>query len=106
MSARRASDSRDVMATVGIVLALLVAFGARPIWRRFLRHPSAERCAAMLDRHAELRARSYERIPPAPAPRPLDAPEVARCTHELTADEVECALGAGYVDALERCLPP
>lgn len=96
---------RDVTATLAIVgLFALLALG-RPLVRRWSSHPTAERCVAMLDRYAEQQARSYERVPPPPAPRPLDAPDVVRCTRELTDAEVTCALAAGYVDELERCLP-
>lgn len=59
----------------------------------------------MLDRYAEQQARAYGRIPALPPPRALDSPAVVRCTRELTDAEVACALEAGYVDALERCLP-
>ncbi|APR86046.1 Hypothetical protein A7982_11395 [Minicystis rosea] len=98
---------REVIATLVIVVAFVGILGGRPVWRRIMRHPTPERCAAMLDRAAEQQARSYERTPsPAPAPHKLDAPEVRTCVRDLTDDEVECALNAGYIDALERCLPP
>jgi hypothetical protein len=98
---------REVVATLAIVGLFTALVAGRPLSRRLLPHPSAERCAAMLDRHAEQQARAYERVASAPsAPRRLDAPEVLRCTRELTDDEVSCALAAGYADALERCLPP
>lgn len=94
---------REVVATLAIVGALVALAIGRPVWRRLARHPSRERCAAMLDRYASQVARAYER---APGPRPVGAIDVARCTRELTDDEVECALRAGYADELERCLPP
>jgi hypothetical protein len=95
-----------MVATIAIVGAFVGMVAGRPVWRRFSAHPTAERCAAMLDRYAEQQQRSYERAPGAVAPpHALDAPDVVTCTRELTDDEVTCALAAGYVDALERCLP-
>jgi hypothetical protein len=96
-----------MLATLAIVGACAGMVAGRSVWRRLTRHPTPERCAAMLDRYAEQQARAYERAPgnaPPPA-RALDAPDVARCARDLTDDEVECALRAGYVDELERCLP-
>jgi hypothetical protein len=94
---------REVVATLAIVGAFLALAIGRPIVRRLVRHPTAERCAAMLDRWAEQEARSRNRIPTA-SHVALDAPDVSRCTAELTDQEVECALKAGYVDEIERCL--
>lgn len=100
------SLSRDVRATLAIVGVFALLAVGRPLARRWSKHPTAERCVALLDRYAEQQARAYERVPPRDqAPRAEGAPEVARCTRELTDDEVTCALAAGYVDALERCLP-
>jgi hypothetical protein len=95
---------RDLLATIAIVGALAAFAAGRPISRRLARHPTPERCAAMLDRYAEHEARARNLTPPA-ARTAMDAPEVARCTRELTDDEVECALKSGYADELERCLP-
>lgn len=98
---------REVLATLALVALFGALLAGRPLYRRLVRHPTAERCAAMLDRHAEQQARAYERVVAAPpAPRRSEAPEVQRCVRELTDDEVSCALASGYVDALERCLPP
>lgn len=98
---------RDVIATLAIVGLFAALVAGRPIARRLARHPTPERCAAMLDRYAEQQARAYERVPSqAGAPRPVGAADVLRCTRDLTDAEVECALKAGYVDELERCLPP
>jgi hypothetical protein len=97
-----------MLATLAIVGALAGVVASGPVSRRFARHPTPERCAAMLDRYAEQQARAYERVPekgPPPEARALDAPDVVRCARDLTDDEVSCALRAGYVDELERCLP-
>ena len=97
---------RDVKAMLALVAAFALLALGRPLVRRWSLHPTAERCAAMLDRYAEQQARSYERVPTSPAaPRALDAPEVVQCTRELTDAEITCALASGYVDELERCLP-
>jgi hypothetical protein len=107
MDEGRENARRDVIATLAILALFVALVGGRAVWRRLARHPTAERCAAMLDRYAEQQSRAYERVPSrAAAPRPLDAPDVVRCTRDLTDDEVECALRAGYADELERCLPP
>jgi hypothetical protein len=95
-----------VIATLAIVGLFAALVAGRPLVRRFSRHPTPERCAAMLDRYAEQQARAYERTPAPAAPRALDAPDVVRCARDLTEEEVECALKAGYADELERCLPP
>jgi hypothetical protein len=58
----------------------------------------------MLERYAEQEARARDRLPVARRV-PLDAPEVSRCTRDLTDAEVDCALKSGWADELERCLP-
>ena len=100
----RHAARRDALATLAIAGAFVALAAGRPLARRLARHPTAERCAAMLERYAEQEARSWNRAP-AGAPLPPGAPAVARCTRDLTDDEVACALSAGYVDELERCLP-
>lgn len=106
MADERAKRGREAVATLAIVGALAAVVVGSSVARRLERPPTRERCAAMLDRYAEQRARAFERVPPVPAAsRPLDAPEVLRCARELTDREVECALHAGWVDELERCLP-
>lgn len=100
-----APTRRDVLATLAIVGAFAVIAAGRPVARRLARHPTPDRCAAMLQRYAEHEAKAYNRAP-AKAPAPIDEADVARCTRELTDDEVECALKSGWADELERCLPP
>jgi hypothetical protein len=95
---------RDVLATLAIVGSCAALAGARPLARRLARHPTLERCAAMLDRYTEQEAHARGRGP-SDAHVPLESPDVASCVRELTADEVECALRSGYADELERCLP-
>jgi len=99
-----AGSRRDVLATLAIVGAFAALAAGRPLVRRLARHPTPERCAAMLERYAEQEARARSRVPTR-AGVPLDAPDVTRCTRELTDAEVECALKAGWADELERCLP-
>ncbi len=95
---------REVLATLAIVGAFAAVAAGRPLARRLAQHPTAERCAAMLERYGEQEARARDRIPTSVGV-PLDAPDVTRCTRELTFAEVECALKAGWADELERCLP-
>jgi len=95
---------REVWATLAIVGAFAALAAGRPLVRRLAHHPTPERCAAMLERYAEQQARARERLPVA-RHVPLDAPEVSRCTQDLTDAEVECALKSGWADELERCLP-
>jgi hypothetical protein len=95
---------REVLATLAIVGACAALAGGRPIARRLSRHPTPERCAAMLDRYTDQEALARGRGPSG-ARVPLESPDVASCARELTAGEVECALQSGYADELERCLP-
>jgi hypothetical protein len=95
---------REVLATLAIVGLVAAVATGRPLARRLVRHPTPERCAAMLERYGEQEARARSRAP-AGKRVPFDAPDVARCTRELTDDEVACALRSGYADELERCLP-
>jgi hypothetical protein len=94
---------REVAATVAIVGFFAALALGRPIARRLAQHPTPERCAAMLERWSEQEARSRSRQP-SPVHVAVDAPDVRRCTADLTDAEVDCALKAGYVDELERCL--
>ncbi len=98
------STRRDAAATLAIVGAFVALAVGRPIARRLARHPTAERCVTLLERWSEQEARARERVP-THAPISMASPDVARCAAELTDDEVECALHAGYVDEIERCLP-
>jgi hypothetical protein len=95
---------REVTATLAIVGFFAALAVGNPIARRLARHPTPERCAAMIDRWSEQEARSRSRLP-TPPHLALDAPDVQHCVSDLTDREVECALSAGYVDELERCLP-
>jgi hypothetical protein len=96
---------RDAAATLAILGAVAILAAGRPLVRRLSRHPTPERCAAMLERYAEQEARAQDRAPTG-ARVPLDAPDVAHCARDLTDAEVTCALQSGYADELERCLPP
>jgi len=106
---------REVLATLAIVGTVLGFAAARPLLRRIAQRPPAERCAAMLDHYAEEQARAVSLVRPASSGSPVDrgaapgrgapADAVARCTRELTAEEVDCAARAGNVDEIERCLP-
>jgi hypothetical protein len=95
---------RDALATLAIIGSLAAVLGVRALSRRLALHPTPARCSAMLERYADQEARARQRVPQV-ARVPLDAPEVVRCTHELTDAEVACALASGYADELERCLP-
>jgi hypothetical protein len=98
------ASRREILGTLAIVGFFALLAVGRPIARRLAQHPTRERCAAMLDRYAEQEARSRSRAPSG-THVDLDAPDVGRCVRELTDAEVGCALAAGYVDELERCLP-
>jgi hypothetical protein len=103
----------EALATLVIVGAFLAAVAARPLLRRLAAHPTREQCAQMLDRYAEEEARAADpkraekggSLDDAPA-RSIDAPTLDRCTRDLTAEEITCALRSGGADELERCLPP
>ena len=65
----------------------------------------------MLDRYAEEEARAADPAPTQKGPsldeapgRTIAATTVDRCTHDLTAEEVTCALRSNGADELERCL--
>ena len=103
----------EVLATLAIVGALLAAVASRPILRRIAAHPSREQCGKMLDRYAEEEARAADplrgekggSLDGAPA-RTIAAATLERCTHDLTEEEVACALRSNGADELERCLAP
>lgn len=103
----------EVLATLAIVGALVAAVASRPLLHRLASHPSRDQCVKMLDRYAEEEARAAnpargEKGPPldeAPA-RTIAATTLDRCTHDLTEDEVACALRSNGADELERCLLP
>lgn len=95
---------REVLATLALVGAVAALAGGRPLVRRLSRHPTPERCAAMLERYADQEARARSRAPSG-ARVPRESLDVARCAHDLTDNEVTCALASGYADELERCLP-
>ena len=96
----------EVLATLAIVGALVAAVASRPLLRR-------DQCVQMLDRYAEeqLRAADPARGEKGPsldeAPvRTIPATTLDRCTHDLTQEEVTCALHSNGADELERCLAP
>jgi hypothetical protein len=101
---RRTGARREVLATLAIVGGLAALAGGRSLAHRLARRPTPERCVAMLERYTEQEARMRGRVPTG-TPVPLGAPEVARCTRELTDAEVTCALASGYADELDRCFP-
>lgn len=102
-----------MLATLAIVGAFLVAVAARPALRRMAAHPTREQCGKMLDRYAEAEARAANpsreekggSLDSAPA-RTIAAATLDRCTHDLTEEEVACALRSNGADELERCLAP
>jgi hypothetical protein len=100
----RTERRREILATLAIVSVFAALAIGRPIARRLARHPTRERCAEMIDRYSEQESRARERAPSS-VHVSIDAMDVSRCVADLTDAEVECALGASYVDALERCLP-
>jgi hypothetical protein len=103
----------EVLATLAIVGALLLAAASRPVLRRLAARPSREQCGRMLDRYAEEEARAADPVrgekggslDGAPA-RTIAAATLDRCTHDLTEEEVACALRSNGADELERCLAP
>ncbi len=103
----------EVLATLAIVGAFVAAVAARPVLRRLAPHPSREQCGRMLDRYAEEEARAADPVR-AEKGRSLDeapsssiaAATLERCTHDLTQEEVACALRSNGADELERCLAP
>ena len=103
----------EVLATLAIVAALVAAAASRPLLRRVASRPTRDQCVKMLDRYAEeqLRAADPPRGEKGPsldeAPgRTIAATTLDRCTHDLTQEEVTCALRSSGADELERCLPP
>ena len=105
--------ARDSTAALAIVAVVVVLVGLRHAWRIFAPRPSADDCAALVDRY--LRDKSRERFPDLAEAdlerlsrsneaidlRPHD---VASCREGLTATQVSCGLGAPDVAALERCM--
>ncbi|MDC0685861.1 MULTISPECIES: hypothetical protein [Sorangium] len=109
----RPATRADVLATLAIVLLVFGILVGRAALRRAAPRPSAEACAALLDRYVELVLRAANPEPAASqvAERTAMAREAAgergfvRCEADLTQAEVACALQAGTADDLERCLP-
>jgi len=103
----------EVLATLAIVGTFVAAVAARPVLQRLAAHPSREQCGRMLDRYAEEEARAADPVR-AEKGRSLDeapasniaAATLDRCTHDLTQEEVACALRSNSADELERCLAP
>lgn len=103
----------EVLATLAIVGALVAAVASRPLLRRLASRPTRESCVKMLDRYAEEQARAADpargekgpSLDEAPA-RTIPGTTLDRCVHDLTAEEVTCALHSNNADELERCLPP
>lgn len=104
----------EVLATLGILGVMIGVAAWDPLSRRVSAHPSAEECAALLDRYVEHVAYAVD---PSPASSALSSRRAlakeaaqargafARCERELTRAEVDCAMKATYGDAFERCLP-
>jgi hypothetical protein len=103
----------EVLATLAIVGALVAAVAARPLLHRVAAHPTRDQCVKMLDRYAEEEARAADPtrgekgqpLDEAPA-RTIASTTLDHCTHDLTEDEVACALRSNGADELERCLLP
>jgi hypothetical protein len=103
----------EVLATLAIVGALVAAVASRPLLHRIAAHPSRDQCVKMLDRYAEEEARAADpargekgrSLDEAPG-RSIAATTLDRCTHDLTEEEVTCALRSNGADELERCLLP
>lgn len=103
MNLRTKASRADVLATLAIVGILVAIVATEPLRRRLARHPSEEQCAAMLDRYAEQEARAAAPSRPPPTRPPPDQALAERCAHDLTAEEVRCAMKANNVDEIERC---
>ncbi len=108
-----ATRAEVVMTLVIVVLAVGFVL-SKPIRRSFSDHPSAETCAALLDRYVEHIVRAIDPKPPALelTSRKTQArmiasgdPKFARCPLYLTQDEAACAMRSGNADEFERCLP-
>ena len=104
----------DVLATLAIVGAVLAFVAWEPLVRRLSSHPSADQCAALLDRYVEHVAYAVDPSPSSAAIAERRAlaraaaqsrTAFARCEGELTLREVDCAMNAPNADTLERCLP-
>ena len=107
------SRRHEVLATLVIVGALVAAVAARPLLRRMAAHPTREECVTMLDRYAEEEARAADPARGEKGPsldesaaRTIASTTLDRCTHDLTREEVTCALHSNGADELERCISP
>lgn len=109
----RPATHADVLATLAILALVLGVVAGRAVLRGLSARPTRETCAALLERYVELSLRAAIPEPAAAllAERKALAREAAgergfaRCETDLTQAEVTCALQAGNVDDLERCLP-
>ena len=104
---------RDLAAAVAIVTVVVGAAAFRPAWRAIAPRPSADACAALVDRYLvdksrarfpELGETELERITRSSEASDRRPHDVASCRKELTASQVTCGLDAPDVEALERCM--
>lgn len=104
----------EVLATLAVIGVIVAIAAWDPLSRSLSAHPSADDCAALLERYVEHVAYAVD---PSPASSALSSRRAiareaakargafARCERELTRAEVDCAMKATYGDAFERCLP-
>jgi hypothetical protein len=104
---------RDMLAAVGVVVALVALVAGKQLRRVLAPHPSEAQCGQLLDRYLE--QASVQRSPRADEgdiavaqKKAREAPaylaDVAACRSRLTAAQVECGLSSPNVDDMERCL--
>jgi hypothetical protein len=104
---------RDMVAAVGVILALASVVGVKWAIRFFSARPSDAQCTQLLDRYLEQASR--QRSPGVQERDIADAQQMARgapayvadlsaCKRQLTASQVECGLQSPNVDEMERCL--
>lgn len=103
-------DALAALAVVVVVVGAVVSFRAADA---LAPKPSREQCeqlhAHYIDRASRQHApgiddRAVEEAVTAASSDPARVPDLLACESELTREQVECGLGKGNVDEIERCL--
>ncbi len=104
---------RHAALAFGVIALTFGSVGAKRVAARRAPAPTTEQCLALVDRYVErslvqrdesLRPTELAAAVEKARTTPEHAQDAADCARRLTREQVECAVAAGNVDQLERCL--